>query len=136
MSRRALLNRAAAAMSAIADMNARHLVRTKKHLAEEAELRADAAALTALADVELPQETVSAIREWLDGPDGSTVELADDAIVKLTDAKGRPFARMTAGLLRSLIGDEPCGEPSTCPAKCQGGCRVCASPARLSGSAA
>jgi hypothetical protein len=94
--------------------------------------------LAELRNNELPPETVSAIREWLDG---YTVELSDDAIVKLADAKGRPFAHVTAGFLRSLIGETGIEEFTApklgaCFEHSVANCHVCTSPARLSGTAA
>jgi hypothetical protein len=116
VSRRDLFERSARVITSVADTIGASLVRTKAHIESEQVLREDAAALTALAGAELPPETVSAIREWLDG---SSVELADDAIAKLTDAKGRPFAHVTAGFLRSLpeIGIVHDGPPCALPTR-------------------
>ena len=44
------------------------------------------------------------IQNFLLGDGDAGTELADSALVKLTDAKGRPFATLTAGWLKQVVG--------------------------------
>lgn len=56
---------------------------------------------------DLPPDVVTRIQNFLDG------HPADDTIIKLADAKGRPFTHVTAGWLRSILATHP--KPTTEP---------------------
>lgn len=48
----------------------------------------------------LPRDVIADLQNFLAG---ETYDLADDAIVKLSDAKGRAFSHITAGWLRRVV---------------------------------